>query len=170
MRGDRKLLGESQKNSDAYESPFDVDFREQFKQPVSDEYIRESISRILFLSRNETNEYLSMVGILARAYHCDCSRIDNIITDMINEKEIEKNGNKLCLIKEEENMRNKTIRNDIERYLHTYGPKNVRALITLFAAKYSTSKQRIAGNISYMVCKEMTATIISNAPNSVIYC
>lgn len=81
-----------------------------------------------------------------------------------------KDGNTLFLIKEEDEMTNAQIRNEIEIYVRKNGPQNTRTLISLFAARFSTSKQRIAGNVSCMVCMEQTANIMAGAPNSIIYC
>lgn len=67
-------------------------------------------------------------------------------------------------------MNNAQIRNDIETYVKANGPQDTRNVISVFAAKYSTTRQRISGNISHMVCRDMTATITTGASGSVMYC
>jgi len=42
-------------------------------------------------------------------------------------------------------------------------------LIELVANEFSISKQRISGNISYMVCKSRNPSIIRNRPDSILY-
>lgn len=64
---------------------------------------------------------------------------------------------------------NRKIRNDIQNYIALNGPTDSRVLIELMAKRFSTPKQRISGNISYMVCKTGTLSIIKNKPNSILY-
>lgn len=64
---------------------------------------------------------------------------------------------------------NKRIRMAIENYVKTNGAIDSRVLIAMFAKQFSTTKQRISGNISYMVCNESTLSIIRNRPHSILY-
>lgn len=64
---------------------------------------------------------------------------------------------------------NKRIRTSIENYVKANGAIDSRLLIAMFAKQFSTTKQRISGNISYMVCKEGTLSIIRKKPQSTIY-
>jgi len=64
---------------------------------------------------------------------------------------------------------NNLIRNDISAYIAINGPSDSRKVIDIMANRFSTSKQRISGNISFMVCKASTLHIIRNYPNSIIY-
>lgn len=66
-------------------------------------------------------------------------------------------------------MFNFRIRRFISNYVLTHGPTDSRALITLTAKQFSTTKQRISGNISFMVCKAGTLSIIRNKPHSMVY-
>lgn len=61
------------------------------------------------------------------------------------------------------------IRQAILQYILTHGATDSRAIIGIFAHQFGTTKQRISGNISYMVCKAGTLSIIRNRPNSIIY-
>lgn len=64
---------------------------------------------------------------------------------------------------------NKRIRIAIEGYVKAHGVIDSRVLIAMFAMRFSTTKQRISGNISYMVCKEGTLSIIRKKPHSILY-
>lgn len=64
---------------------------------------------------------------------------------------------------------NRTIRNAIQQYIVMNGPTDSRALIAIMARRFRTTKQRISGNISFMVCKAGTLSIIRNRPNSILY-
>lgn len=61
------------------------------------------------------------------------------------------------------------IRQAILQYILTHGATDSRVIIRIFAHRFRTTKQRISGNISYMVCKAGTLSIISNKPSSIIY-
>lgn len=64
---------------------------------------------------------------------------------------------------------NSRIRQTILLYISAYGHTNTRNVISIMAAQFSTSRQRISGNISYMVNKLKNLNVISNKPNSIIY-
>ncbi|MCP1110559.1 hypothetical protein [Ohessyouella blattaphilus] len=64
---------------------------------------------------------------------------------------------------------NNQIRRSIERYVKKYGQQDTRVVISLFAKRFNTTKQRISGNISYMKCIEQSINIISNKPHSIMY-
>ena len=64
---------------------------------------------------------------------------------------------------------NNQIRSTISNHVSVNGPSDSRIVIALMAHKFGTSKQRISGNISFMVCKEGTINITPNRPNSIIY-
>lgn len=64
---------------------------------------------------------------------------------------------------------NNAIRAAIQNYILANGPTDSRVLISLLAKQFSTTKQRISGNISYMVCRVSTISIIRNKPHSVLY-
>ena len=64
---------------------------------------------------------------------------------------------------------NRMIRNAIQNYIATNGPTDSRALISIMARRFGTTKQRISGNISFMICKAGTLSIIRNRPNSILY-
>lgn len=64
---------------------------------------------------------------------------------------------------------NERIRAAIQSYIAANGPTDSREIITMFANRFSTTKQRISGNISYMVCKAGTVSIVRNKPHSVLY-
>lgn len=64
---------------------------------------------------------------------------------------------------------NRKIRTAVQNYIAVNGPTDSRVLITLFANSFSTSKQRVSGNISYMVCKAGTLSIVRNRPHSILY-
>lgn len=61
------------------------------------------------------------------------------------------------------------IRTAVQNYIAVNGPTDSRVLITLIANRFSTSKQRVSGNISYIVCKVGTLSIVRNRPHSIIY-
>lgn len=64
---------------------------------------------------------------------------------------------------------NRSIRTAIQRYIAANGPTDSRILISLLAKRFKTTKQRISGNISYMVCHAGTISIIRNKPHSILY-
>lgn len=64
---------------------------------------------------------------------------------------------------------NINIRSAIQQYIATNGPTDSRVVIAMFANQFNTTKQRISGNISFMVCKAKTVSIIRNKPHSVLY-
>lgn len=66
-------------------------------------------------------------------------------------------------------MLNSSIRNAIQNYITVNGPIDSRVLIDLLANQFKTTKQRISGNISFMVCKVGTISIIRNKPHSILY-
>ncbi len=61
------------------------------------------------------------------------------------------------------------IRQAIAQYISTHGATDSRAIISMFAHQFNTTKQRISGNISFMVCKAGTLSIIRNRPHSILY-
>ncbi|KHD13300.1 hypothetical protein [Clostridium butyricum] len=64
---------------------------------------------------------------------------------------------------------NRRIRRAIQNYIALNAPTDSRVLIALLANQFSTPKQRISGNISYMVCKAGALSIIRNKPNTIVY-
>lgn len=64
---------------------------------------------------------------------------------------------------------NVTIRTAIQNYISVNGPIESRLIIDIMAKRFTTTKQRISGNISYMVCKAGTLSIIRNRPHSIVY-
>lgn len=64
---------------------------------------------------------------------------------------------------------NTEIRAAIQNYLATNGPIESRALILLLATQFNTTKQRISGNISYMVCRDVSISLHRNYPHSVLF-
>ncbi len=64
---------------------------------------------------------------------------------------------------------NVTIRTAIQNYISVNGPTESRLIIDIMAKRFTTTKQRISGNISYMVCKAGTLSIIRNRPHSLVY-
>lgn len=65
--------------------------------------------------------------------------------------------------------RNTQIRAAIINYVTANGPTNSRALIKLMAARFHTTKQRICGNLSFMICRQGSLNLVSNRPNSYVY-
>ncbi len=61
------------------------------------------------------------------------------------------------------------IRTAIQQFIATNGPTDSRVVISRFANQFKTTKQRISGNISYMICKAGTISIIRNKPCSILY-
>lgn len=61
------------------------------------------------------------------------------------------------------------IRNFLSNYVAVNGPTDSSVLIALSANRFSTSRQRICGNISFMICKAGTLSIIRNKPHSIVY-
>lgn len=64
---------------------------------------------------------------------------------------------------------NRTIRTAILDYIAINGPTDSRKLISLLAKQFGTTKQRISGNISHMVCHLGVVSIIRNNPHSILY-
>ena len=64
---------------------------------------------------------------------------------------------------------NVTTRTAIQNYISVNGPTESRLIIDIMAKRFTTTKQRISGNISYMVCKAGTLSIIRNRPHSIVY-
>lgn len=67
------------------------------------------------------------------------------------------------------NILNRNIRMYITNYIATNGPTDSRVIISLAAKQFNTTKQRISGNISFMVCKADSLSIIRNRPHSIVY-
>ncbi len=66
-------------------------------------------------------------------------------------------------------MKNKFMRRIMRRYLKKFGPQDSREFIALFAHAFKTTKQRISGNLSCLVCIDKTVSIQRDRPHSVIY-
>lgn len=64
---------------------------------------------------------------------------------------------------------NVNIRTDIFNMLKANGKMKTRSVITILAKKYSTPKQRISGNISYMVSKLGNIEVERKYQNSEIF-
>jgi hypothetical protein len=64
---------------------------------------------------------------------------------------------------------NMSIRAAIQQYISANGPTDSRVVISKFASQFKTTKQCISGNISFVVCKAGTVSIIRNKPHSVLY-
>lgn len=64
---------------------------------------------------------------------------------------------------------NKKIRRAIKIYVKKKGTVDSRMVIELFAKKFSTTRHQVSGNISYMVCKQGSLSIIRNKPHSILY-
>lgn len=64
---------------------------------------------------------------------------------------------------------NINIRAAIQQYIAANGPTDSREVIARFTNQFKTTKQRISGNISFMVCKAGTVSIIRNKPYSILY-
>ena len=65
-------------------------------------------------------------------------------------------------------MSNKAIRRAIRKYIEHYGKQDSRKVIDIFAKDYHTTKQRISGNLSCMICIENSIQIFRNRPHSQI--
>jgi len=61
------------------------------------------------------------------------------------------------------------IRNGIVSYVNINGPTETRTIIRIFTNRFNKTKQCISGNVSFMVCKANTLSIIKNRPNSILY-
>ncbi|WP_346920769.1 hypothetical protein [Clostridium sp. UBA7339] len=66
-------------------------------------------------------------------------------------------------------MSNKMIRRIIRKYIKRFGKQDTRFIIATFANAFSTTKQRISGNISCMKCIDGTINILPNKPHSIMY-
>ncbi len=64
---------------------------------------------------------------------------------------------------------NYQIRRAIENYIKMYGKQDTRIIISIFAKRFNTTKQRISGNISCMKRLEQSINIIPNKPHSIMY-
>ena len=64
---------------------------------------------------------------------------------------------------------NSRIRLFITQYINVNGATDSRKLIKLTAKRFSVPKQKICGNLSYMICKSGTLCVIRNRPYSVLY-
>ena len=63
---------------------------------------------------------------------------------------------------------NARIRAAILAYIAKNGATNTRTLNSIMAQRFHTTKQRISGNVSYLVTSA-TVSIVRNRPNSYIY-
>ena len=63
---------------------------------------------------------------------------------------------------------NKAIRSDIKDYLAKRGPIDSRVMIGMMAKKYRTTRQRVCGDISFMVCREGSIFITGSKPHGVL--
>lgn len=66
-------------------------------------------------------------------------------------------------------MTKKQIRRALRKYVEKFGPQDSRELIDKFSRGIKTSKQRISGNISCLVCIDGTVSIERNRPHSIMY-
>lgn len=66
-------------------------------------------------------------------------------------------------------QKNATIRDAIASFLMEHGETEVRDITKNFATQFHTTPQRIAGNISCMVCIENSAKIVRDYPHSKLY-
>ena len=66
-------------------------------------------------------------------------------------------------------MTKKQIRRAIRKYVEKFGKQDSRYIIEIFSKGIRTSKQRISGNISCLVCIDGTVSLIRNKPHSVMY-
>ncbi len=64
---------------------------------------------------------------------------------------------------------NGMIRNSIVQYIQANGPTDSRKLISYMAKQYAVPKQKISGNLSFMICKAGTININRNKPHSFVY-
>lgn len=65
-------------------------------------------------------------------------------------------------------INNKEIRDYIKGYLKNKGPIDSRAMIGMASKKFKTTRQRICGNISQMVCREGSVYITGTKPHGVL--
>ena len=63
---------------------------------------------------------------------------------------------------------NRRIRIAILAYIASNGATDTRKVISIMAHRFNTTKQRISGNVSYLVTSG-TVYIVPNRPNSYIY-
>ena len=63
---------------------------------------------------------------------------------------------------------NNAIRESIVNHVDICGASDTRNIISLYAKQYNTTKQRISGNISALVCSG-SMSILHNRPHSMIY-
>lgn len=66
-------------------------------------------------------------------------------------------------------MTKKQIRRAIRKYVEKFGPQDSRELIDKFSREIKTSKERISGNISCLVCIDGTVSIERIRPHSIMY-
>ena len=64
---------------------------------------------------------------------------------------------------------NRRIRASISQYVKLNGAVDTRVLIALMAKRFNVPKQKISGNLSYMICKAGTLGLISNRPHSIVF-
>lgn len=65
-------------------------------------------------------------------------------------------------------MLNTIIRQEIENLIAMNGTMDSRVIILLMSKKHNTAKQRIAGNISFMLRKK-SQSVFRNKPYSLLY-
>ncbi len=63
---------------------------------------------------------------------------------------------------------NRQIRAAILADIRKYGARNTRRLNTIYSRRFKTTKQRISGNISYLVTSG-AVSIVRHRPNSYIF-
>lgn len=61
-------------------------------------------------------------------------------------------------------MMNNRIRNEILTYIITNGRQDTRTIISVFAKRFNTSKQRISGNLRAMKYNFNTINIVTYTP------
>ena len=64
---------------------------------------------------------------------------------------------------------NSRIRADIVAFVLANGNTDTRVLIKILAQRFNTTKQRISGNISFIVAKQGLLSITTIAPNKESY-
>ncbi len=64
---------------------------------------------------------------------------------------------------------NRRSRSSISAFVNTNGKTDTRELILIMAKRFRVPKQKICGNLSFMICKAGTLNLVSNKPHSYVY-
>ena len=138
-------------------------------KPFSEKLLKVSMAKQNAVTEAGRENMLEMVSDYEKEELCRLMGI-GYAGFLDDNKELKISCPSLILVGEKDNTGKVTIiRSAMQQHIAMNGPTDSRVLISIMARRFKTTKQRISGNISYMVCKAGTLSIIRNKPHSILY-